>query len=173
MGTVFKSSSHWLKIICSKVDNRCKASYCPPIIIQLVNISLYFLEYHSRPCARLSAWDSSTEFMAENPQGCIVILAVPELMVLKALEYPESSANGAFTNIILFRSPFGNTSLIWALRRDKSAIMPDIRSLGATICKDMMGSNSRVPLVLSTFWTHCAAVAITKESAVPRPIVAL
>lgn len=101
MGTVFKSSNPNIKtLFCSEVDNGRNAAYCPPIIIQLVNSSLLFFEYHSRPCARFSAWDSSTEFMAENPQGCIVMLAVPELIVLKALEYPESSANGAFTNII-------------------------------------------------------------------------
>jgi len=33
----------------------------------------------------------------------------------------------------LFLSPFGKTSLISARRRERSAMMPEIRSLGATI----------------------------------------
>lgn len=41
---------------------------------------------YSNPCALCIARTSSFEFIFENPHGCIVIPAVPELMLRKTLE---------------------------------------------------------------------------------------
>lgn len=46
------------------------------------------------------ASDSSAEFISEYPQGSIVMLAVPELIVRRVVEYAVSSARGALTEII-------------------------------------------------------------------------
>lgn len=49
----------------------------------------------------------------------------------------------------LFCSLFGRTSFIVARRRDKSAIIADMRSDGATISSAIIGSSKRVPAVVS------------------------
>lgn len=58
-----------------------------------------FNSAYSRPCVCRIAWYSSFGVINSCPAGCIVMLDKPDVNFRNSLEYPLSSANGAFTLI--------------------------------------------------------------------------
>lgn len=60
----------------------------------------FIFPIQARPCVCRIACCSLVGVISECPDGCMVMLDVPDDIVRNLLEYPLSSANGAFTLII-------------------------------------------------------------------------